>query len=134
MACSVSDVAHEAAAASQGYGLAWSPFLEGNLLSGSDDAQICLWDIAASKGAARMEAKSIYHEHAGVVEVLRVQGVGHRASYKRLALQLVAQAQGSEDGLDDGWGTAVSNTVLSPNGVKRNLEAWRCDSFCTGLA
>ena len=29
----------------EGYGLAWSPFLEGHLLSGSDDAQICLWDI-----------------------------------------------------------------------------------------
>ena len=53
----------------QGYGLAWSPFLEGNLLSGSDDAQICLWDIAGGKGAGRMDAKSIYHEHAGVVEV-----------------------------------------------------------------
>lgn len=53
----------------QGYGLAWSPFLEGNLLSGSDDAQICLWDIAGSKGAKSLEAKSIYHEHSGVVEV-----------------------------------------------------------------
>ena len=53
----------------QGYGLAWSPFLEGNLLSGSDDAQICLWDIAGSKGANKLEAKAIYHEHAGVVEV-----------------------------------------------------------------
>ena len=53
----------------QGYGLAWSPFLEGNLLSGSDDAQICLWDIAGGKGAGRLDAKSIYHEHAGVVEV-----------------------------------------------------------------
>lgn len=29
----------------EGYGLAWSPFEEGRLLSGSDDAQICLWDI-----------------------------------------------------------------------------------------
>ena len=53
----------------QGYELAWSPFLEGTLLSGSDDAQICLWDIAGSKGANKLEAKAIYHEHAGVVEV-----------------------------------------------------------------
>jgi histone-binding protein RBBP4 len=29
----------------EGYGLAWSPFLPGHLLSGSDDAQICLWDV-----------------------------------------------------------------------------------------
>ena len=56
--------------------------MEGNLLSGSDDAQICLWDIAASKGAGRMEAKSIYHEHAGVVEVR--QGLGPRVSQREL--------------------------------------------------
>ncbi len=30
----------------EGYGLAWSPFRSGHLLSGSDDAQICLWDIS----------------------------------------------------------------------------------------
>lgn len=29
----------------EGYGLAWSPLQEGHLLSGSDDKQICLWDI-----------------------------------------------------------------------------------------
>lgn len=29
----------------EGYGLAWSPYVEGHLLSGSDDAMICLWDI-----------------------------------------------------------------------------------------
>jgi histone-binding protein RBBP4 len=34
----------------EGYGLAWSPFQSGHLLSGSDDAQICLWDIS---GVAR---------------------------------------------------------------------------------
>lgn len=32
----------------EGYGLAWSPYMPGHLLSGSDDAQICLWDIQAS--------------------------------------------------------------------------------------
>mmetsp|Transcript_19713 Transcript_19713/g.61728 ORF Transcript_19713/g.61728 Transcript_19713/m.61728 type:complete len:344 (+) Transcript_19713:387-1418(+) len=29
----------------EGYGLSWSPHHKGRLLSGSDDAQICLWDI-----------------------------------------------------------------------------------------
>lgn len=29
----------------EGYGLAWSPFMDGHLISGSDDATICLWDI-----------------------------------------------------------------------------------------
>ena len=53
-----------------GYGLAWSPFMEGHLLSGSDDAQICLWDInTVTKTGRRIEARSIFREHLGVVEV-----------------------------------------------------------------
>lgn len=40
----------------EGYGLAWSPHQSGHLLSGSDDAQICLWDISASTGAGRVGA------------------------------------------------------------------------------
>jgi WD40 repeat protein len=32
----------------EGYGLAWNPQAPGLLLSGSDDAQICLWDINAT--------------------------------------------------------------------------------------
>ena len=34
----------------EGYGLAWSPFLDGHLISGSDDATICLWDIQGLHG------------------------------------------------------------------------------------
>ncbi len=52
----------------QGYGLAWSPFKEGHLLSGSDDAQICLWDVNAHQGKV-LTAHHIYRSHAGVVEV-----------------------------------------------------------------
>ena len=53
-----------------GYGLAWSPFMEGHLLSGSDDAQICLWDInSVTKTGRKIEARSIFREHLGVVEV-----------------------------------------------------------------
>lgn len=52
----------------QGYGLAWSPFRQGFLLSGSDDAQICLWDINAANGRM-LGAHAIYHQHLGVVEV-----------------------------------------------------------------
>ncbi|EIE27378.1 nucleosome remodeling factor [Coccomyxa subellipsoidea C-169] len=53
----------------EGYGLAWSPFLEGHLLSGSDDAQICLWDIcAATKGVSTLDARQIFRDHSGVVE------------------------------------------------------------------
>lgn len=29
----------------EGYGLAWSPHDSGHLISGSDDARVCLWDV-----------------------------------------------------------------------------------------
>lgn len=45
----------------EGYGLSWSTFKEGHLLSGSDDAQICLWDISGStRSHGIMEAKQIF--------------------------------------------------------------------------
>ena len=54
----------------EGYGLSWSPFREGHLLSGSDDAQICLWDVHGPLGSGEKEvvAKDIYVGHLGVVE------------------------------------------------------------------
>ncbi|KAH9308323.1 hypothetical protein KI387_036234 [Taxus chinensis] len=52
----------------EGYGLSWSPFKEGHLLSGSNDAQICLWDINASAGSKVIEAGQILKVHEGVVE------------------------------------------------------------------
>lgn len=53
----------------EGYGLAWSPHTEGRLLSGSDDAQICIWDVAAApRGARTLDATSVFREHLGVVE------------------------------------------------------------------
>jgi WD40 repeat protein len=45
----------------EGYGLSWSPTKEGHLLSGSDDAQICLWDIRGTYKQGRVvEALQIY--------------------------------------------------------------------------
>ncbi|KAG0564781.1 hypothetical protein KC19_8G139600 [Ceratodon purpureus] len=53
----------------EGYGLSWSPNKDGHLLSGSDDAQICLWDIrGAPKQNRVVEALQIFQGHAGVVE------------------------------------------------------------------
>jgi len=53
----------------EGYGLAWSPFQEGHLLSGSDDAMICLWDIGGGQKSGNiMEHKARYKHHMGVVE------------------------------------------------------------------
>lgn len=56
---------HEA----EGYGLSWSPLKEGHLLSASDDAQICLWDITAAPKAPKVvEASQIFRYHDGPVE------------------------------------------------------------------
>jgi histone-binding protein RBBP4 len=53
----------------EGYGLSWSIFKEGHLLSGSDDAQICLWDIGASTKPMRtIEAKQIFQVASGLTE------------------------------------------------------------------
>lgn len=53
----------------EGYGLAWSPFKPGYLLSGSDDAQVCLWDVSAASGSKQtLNALHVWQEHLGVVE------------------------------------------------------------------
>ena len=43
----------------KGYGLSWNKFKQGHLLSDSDDAQICLWDIDAPKNKV-LEAMLIF--------------------------------------------------------------------------
>lgn len=45
---------------SEGYGLSWSPFKQGHLLSGSDDHQICLWDISATPKNNSLDAMQIF--------------------------------------------------------------------------
>lgn len=45
---------------SEGYGLSWSLFKQGHLLSGSDDAQICLWDINATPKNKSLDALQIF--------------------------------------------------------------------------
>jgi histone-binding protein RBBP4 len=45
----------------EGYGLAWSPFQNGHLLSGSDDAQICLWDISGVARTNRVRMRIASH-------------------------------------------------------------------------
>lgn len=44
----------------EGYGLSWSQFKQGHLLSGSDDAHICLWDINATPKNKALEAMQIF--------------------------------------------------------------------------
>ncbi|KAH7835603.1 hypothetical protein Vadar_027840 [Vaccinium darrowii] len=49
----------------EGYGLSWSQFKQGHLLSSSDDAQICLWDINATPKNKALDAMQV---HEVVVE------------------------------------------------------------------
>eukprot|EP00028_Trichosphaerium_sp_Am-I-7-wt_P012531 CAMPEP_0168539314 /NCGR_PEP_ID=MMETSP0405-20121227/21752_1 /TAXON_ID=498012 /ORGANISM="Trichosphaerium sp, Strain Am-I-7 wt" /LENGTH=415 /DNA_ID=CAMNT_0008568849 /DNA_START=186 /DNA_END=1433 /DNA_ORIENTATION=- len=51
----------------EGYGLSWSPTSPSKLLSASDDATVCLWDITQPK-SNKVQAHSIYTGHADVVE------------------------------------------------------------------
>ena len=55
-------VGHE----SEGYGLSWNPHTAGHLLSGSDDAYICIWDI--SKGGTEVQATFKQKGHTDIVE------------------------------------------------------------------
>jgi WD40 repeat protein len=53
----------------EGYGLAWNPHEEGQLISGSDDSIICQWDItAATKTSHILDPKATYTGHTNVVE------------------------------------------------------------------
>uniref|UniRef100_A0A7S1UI47 Histone-binding protein RBBP4 N-terminal domain-containing protein n=1 Tax=Phaeomonas parva TaxID=124430 RepID=A0A7S1UI47_9STRA len=51
----------------EGYGLAWNPGRKGELLSGSDDGKVCLWDVA-SDSPMSIEAKAVKTSHTDVVE------------------------------------------------------------------
>lgn len=44
----------------EGYGLSWSPFKEGYLVSGSQDQKICLWDVSATPQDKVLNAMFVY--------------------------------------------------------------------------
>ncbi|KAH0856913.1 hypothetical protein HID58_085174 [Brassica napus] len=52
----------------EGYGLSWSPFKEGYLLSGSQDKKICLWDVSATPQDKVLNAMFVYEGHECAVE------------------------------------------------------------------
>ncbi|KAJ4826943.1 adenyl-nucleotide exchange factor [Turnera subulata] len=51
----------------EGYGLSWSPFKQGYLLSASHDHRICLWDVSATAQGKTLGAIHIYKAHESVV-------------------------------------------------------------------
>ncbi|XP_034681172.1 WD-40 repeat-containing protein MSI2 [Vitis riparia] len=52
----------------EGYGLSWSPFKGGYVLSGSNDCKVCLWDVSASAEDKVLGAMHVYEAHENVVE------------------------------------------------------------------
>ncbi|KAF2302070.1 hypothetical protein GH714_032306 [Hevea brasiliensis] len=52
----------------EGYGLSWSPFKQGYLVSGSHDHKICLWDLSATALDKALDAMHVYESHESVVE------------------------------------------------------------------
>ncbi|RYR22659.1 hypothetical protein Ahy_B03g067967 isoform A [Arachis hypogaea] len=51
----------------EGYGLSWSPFKKGYLLSGSHDSKICVWDVLAADQDNVLDAIHVFEAHDGVV-------------------------------------------------------------------
>ncbi|KAL5577609.1 hypothetical protein UlMin_019308 [Ulmus minor] len=49
----------------EGFGLSWSKFKHGHLLSGSFDGHICLWDINVTPRNKTLEAMNIFKIHEG---------------------------------------------------------------------
>mmetsp|Transcript_28430 Transcript_28430/g.46069 ORF Transcript_28430/g.46069 Transcript_28430/m.46069 type:complete len:351 (+) Transcript_28430:346-1398(+) len=55
----------------EGYALAWSPHesSKGTLISGSDDAMVCLWDISnVTKNQHSLDPKATFTGHTSVIE------------------------------------------------------------------
>ncbi|XP_019173836.1 PREDICTED: WD-40 repeat-containing protein MSI1-like [Ipomoea nil] len=52
----------------RGHCLSWSRFKNGHLLSGSEDGQVCLWDINATPNDKTLEAMRIYDIQPGCAE------------------------------------------------------------------
>jgi histone-binding protein RBBP4 len=50
----------------EGYGLCWNPHKAGQLISGSDDALICFWDM--NGGGAKLDAARVFKYHTDVIE------------------------------------------------------------------
>lgn len=44
----------------EGYGLSWSPFKQGYLISGSHDHKICLWDLSATSLDKVLDPMHVY--------------------------------------------------------------------------
>ncbi|RVD81780.1 uncharacterized protein DFL_009629 [Arthrobotrys flagrans] len=56
----------------EGYGLDWSPKIEGHLLTGSEDTTICQWDVTSySRGNTTIRPVKTYNLHQSIVNDVR---------------------------------------------------------------
>ena len=53
----------------EGYGLSWSKLKPGHLLSGSDDSQICMWDINATPTNKTLNAMNVFKVSSNLTSV-----------------------------------------------------------------
>lgn len=51
----------------EGYGLSWSPFKQGYLVSGSNDCKVCLWDVSASAEDKVLSAMHVFEVMIGFI-------------------------------------------------------------------
>ena len=59
---------------SEGWALSWNPHRAGFLVSGSDDSNVCLWDI--NDAARELPALHVFKQHTSVVEDVAWHGTG----------------------------------------------------------
>ncbi|ORX91076.1 WD40 repeat-like protein [Basidiobolus meristosporus CBS 931.73] len=52
----------------EGYGLSWSPYLQGHVLSASEDTTVCQWDISGNPEARTLDPLRVYYGHTAIVE------------------------------------------------------------------
>jgi len=101
----------------EGYGLSWSPLRKGHLLSGSDDKQVCMWDVTSAKGNT-LDPISTYTGHTDVVEdvcwhQLNDQWFGSVGDDKMMMI----------------WDTRVNNTSTPTHSILAHQAEINCIHF-----
>jgi len=115
----------------EGYGLSWSPLKEGQLLSGSNDAQICLWDINAASGRKVLEAKQIFKVNSLAFnpfnEWLLATGSADKTvklfDLRKLTCSLHTFSNHTEEVFQIEW-SPMNETILASSGADRRLMVW----------
>lgn len=127
----------------EGYGLAWCDKQDGLLLSASEDATVCLWDVAAAEGRRTLEPLKTFRDHTSVVEdcafdpnsAERFASVGDDSKLyvwdtrqARPALSTVA-GEGEVNALS--WNSFSGGLVLATGGADKVVRVWDVRSLAS---